>query len=273
MAKSHHAQSEQELHEARDYLRGVEKRWGVVDLLDQSDLESDDEENDESVELQKEIVGGRRENGGVNGQRRRQQRQAVVDGDEQEQQTSTLSPSIAAGSATAAAQSIEITSSGEPLVNGIYQHHSTTTTSNSNSTTSNSSSSSIYIHSSGPFHIHQQEYDICIFPKVYGDKFRWCIGLVPCTAVQNDGNDNDDDNQEEYTQHQQQQQQQQIDKNNNNRTRDYNLAFIYYWTTDIPLHTSSTTLSMVQLWGACHGERPLPNVSFGGKRWWQFWKN
>ena len=102
----------------------------------------------------------------------------------------SFSPTIAAGSTTAAAQSIEITSSGEPLVNGIYHHH--------HSTTSNSSSSSIYIHSSGPFHIHQQQYDICIFPKVYGDKFRWCIGLVPCTAVQHDGN-NDDDDQEQHT--------------------------------------------------------------------------
>ena len=198
---------------------------------------------------------------GVSGQRRRQQRQAVVDGDEQEQQQTTSS-TIAAES-TNAAQSIEITSSGEPLVNGIYHHHHSTTTP-SNSTISNSSS--IYIHSSGPFHIHQQEYDICIFPKVYGDKFRWCIGLVPCTAVQHDGNDNDDD-QEQHTQQQQQ------NNSDNNRTRDYNLAFIYYWTTDIPLHASSTTLSMVQLWGACHGERPLPNVSFGGKRWWQFWKS
>ncbi len=76
--------------------------------------------------------------------------------------------------------------------------------------------------------------------------------------------------------------------------RDFDLAFIYYWTMDIPVyypihHTIAATttneqddeeedavvlpmLSSGLQWGACHGVRPLPNISFGGKRWWQFWK-
>jgi len=285
-AQCHHEQSLREVQEARVYLKGVERRWGVV-MLDQSD--DDDDDLEEFEECGGELIGRTTSDnrGCVSGQQLQQQQ---ADGRDEQQQATTT---------TTAAQSIEITSSGESLVNGIY-HHSTTTTSNSSSTitSSNSSTSSnVYIHSSGPFHIHQQNYDVCLFPKVYGDKFRWCVGLVPCSAAchgvgggRRDGVGSRSDSRSITNadeQHPEQELQQQ--ENANNRTRDFDLVFIYYWTNDIPIPTTSSStnianqgeeegmsvipsLSVIQHWGACHGERPLPNISLGGRRWWQFWK-
>ncbi len=270
-------QSLREVQEACVYLKGVERRWGVV-ILDQSDDEGVDD-LEEFEESGGELVGrtSHDHRGCVSGQQLQQQQQA--DGRDEQHQATTIAT---------AAQSIEITSSGESLVNGIY-HHSTTSNSSSTITSSNSAitsstGSNVYIHSSGPFHIriHQQNYDVCLFPKVYGDKFRWCVGLVPCSAAchgvavgSRSRSSDRRSNTNEDEQHSEQQQQQQ--ENDNYRTRDFDLAFIYYWTNDIPIPTTSSSptntnqeeqggsvipsLSVIQQWGACHGERPLPIIS------------
>jgi hypothetical protein len=118
-------------------------------------------------------------------------------------------------------------------------------------------------------------------------KFRWCLGLVPCTYHGDvgrgaAGGGAGGEEEERGV--------------GGDRTRDFALAFIYYWTMDLPVQYSSSgnnrsdgddddeddqeeeevleyylPLSSMQ-WGACHGLRPLPNISFGRKRWWQFWR-
>ena len=233
--KKEYERTLRELQSAKLYVRGVEERWGVIDL------ESDGDDDNEGIQS----AGKRRR---LNHDQEQEQRLDVGSSDEQSEASST----------SLLQQSFEVTSSGESLVNGIY--HST-------------SSDKIYIHSEGPFYIHQQYYDVCIFPKVYGAKIRWCIGLVPCSSVGNNQNDGHDSELEQGDHPQ--------------RTRDLKLAFIYYWTMDLPLNSTKNLIIFQQQqqsdddmppsfasmsWAACHGVRPLPNFIQVRKQWWKRWQ-
>jgi hypothetical protein len=280
-AQHQYQSSANELRNAKLFLRGVEEKWGVIML----DCDDDESYNDDIIDHQEkrpeEVIVPMLTRGGGRGQRIDRDEEGVL------QPENNMIVPAATESATATDSTIEITSSGEALVNGTYYPINTTTT-----TSSSSSSSLIYINSSGPYHIHNQYYDVCLFPKVgYGMKFRWCLGLVPCTyhgdvgrGATGGGGDDDDGGEEEER------------GVGGDRTRDFALAFIYYWTMDLPVQYSSSgnnrsdgddddeddqeeeevleyylPLSSMQ-WGACHGLRPLPNISFGRKRWWQFWR-
>jgi hypothetical protein len=282
-AQHQYQSSANELKNAKLFLRGVEEKWGVIML----DCDDDESYNDDIIDHQEkrpeEVIVPMVTRRGGRGQRIDRDEEGVL-----QPANNMIVPATTAAAATATASesTIEITSSGEALVNGTYYPINTTTTSSS------SSSSLIYINSSGPYHIHNQYYDVCLFPKVgYGMKFRWCLGLVPCTyhgdvgrGATGGGGDDDDGGEEEER------------GVGGDRTRDFALAFIYYWTMDLPVQYSSSgnnrsdgddddeddqeeeevleyylPLSSMQ-WGACHGLRPLPNISFGRKRWWQFWR-
>lgn len=281
-AQHQYQSSANELRNAKLFLRGVEEKWGVIMLdCDDDDERSYNDDIDNQEKCPKEvIVPMMTRRGSGRGQRINRDEVEVL-----QPANNMIVPTAAAAATTESAtdSTIEITSSGEALVNGTYYPINTTTT------TTSSSSSVIYINSSGPYHIHNQYYDVCLFPKVgYGMKFRWCLGLVPCTyhgdvgrGITTGGDDDDDGGEEERGV-------------GGDRTRDFALAFIYYWTMDLPVQYSSSSnssgdednedqegeddvleyylpLSSMQ-WGACHGLRPLPNISFGRKRWWQFWR-
>jgi hypothetical protein len=278
-AQHQYQSSANELKNAKLFLRGVEEKWGVIML----DCDDDESYNDDIIDHQEkrpeEVIVPMVTRRGGRGQRIDRDEEGVL-----QPANNMIVPATTAAAATATASesTIEITSSGEALVNGTYYPINTTTTSSS------SSSSLIYINSSGPYHIHNQYYDVCLFPKVgYGMKFRWCLGLVPCTYHGDvgrgaAGGGAGGEEEERGV--------------GGDRTRDFALAFIYYWTMDLPVQYSSSgnnrsdgddddeddqeeeevleyylPLSSMQ-WGACHGLRPLPNISFGRKRWWQFWR-
>ena len=283
-AQHQYQSSSNELRNAKLFLRGVEEKWGVI-MLDCEDDESYNDDIDNQEKHPEEvIVPMMTRRGGGRGQRIDRDEEGVLQPPANMNIPATTAAATAAATESATAEStIEITSSGEALVNGTYYPINNTTTSSSSS-----SSSVIYINSSGPYHIHNQYYDVCLFPKVgYGMKFRWCLGLVPCTYHDDGrgvtGGDDDGGGEEERGV-------------GSDRTRDFALAFIYYWTMDLPVQCSSSgnsrsdggeadeddqeeegvleyylPLSSMQ-WGACHGLRPLPNISFGRKRWWQFWR-
>ena len=256
----------------------MEEKWGVI-MLDCDDDDDDDEsyndDIDDQVRRPEEVI--------VPAMTRNHDEIEVL------QPPANVDIPATESTTTASKSTIEITSSGESLVNGTYYPINTTTTTGPSSSSSSSSSSSvIYINSSGPYYIHNQYYDVCLYPKVgYGMKFRWCLGLVPCTyhGRRATGDDDDDGSGGEEER-----------GVGCDRTRDFALAFIYYWTMDLPVQYSSSSnnrsdgdddddgedqeeevivyylpLSSMQ-WGACHGLRPLPDIFFGRKRWWQFWR-
>jgi hypothetical protein len=130
---------------------------------------------------------------------------------------------------------IEITS-GEDIVNGTYRQLLFPA--------DNHESESIYIHNLGPFLIPQpnneQYYDVCLYKKWgYGDKMRWCIGLVP--VIHSDAT------------------------NVSGRKWDFDRVYIYYWM-EVSLFPSCGSATdddrtlFRREWSACHGMRPVPSV-------------
>ena len=178
-------------------------------------------------------------------------------------------------------QSIQVFNAGESIVNGRYNLYSPRQWQHTAVTNSAMPQGPMYIHSKGPYLIQNEQYDVCLFQKAgYGDKVRWCIALVPSYFNTNESNDNNDEQERDVTQQ---------NDGGEDRTRNFGLAYIYYW---IEMNASSgdaaivypplsckkdaSSSSSLPSWGVCHGTRPLPmlnDVSFGRKRWWQFWKD
>ena len=120
---------------------------------------------------------------------------------------------------------------GEAIVNGIYEEKRLPYD------IDNSTSSSIFVNSSGPYLIRHQYHNICLFKKEgYGDKFRWCLGLVPITRTSHD-----------------------INAANNTTTKwDFHRAYIYYWM-EMSCFDDNLYLALFRNeWNACHGVRPVP---------------
>jgi hypothetical protein len=224
-----------EVTKAEVFVKGVENRWGVIDV---------DELEDESVAS----VGGIRN---------------VVSEDCSESNevddgiASTSSNNIHQQAMNQHARQFAIANAGEAMVNGTY-HLCTSTTAYL------STQSPIYIHSNGPFLLHNQYHDVCIFQKHgYGDKFRWCIGLVPCALNNNDMDGSDEDGED-------------------GECKEWNfaLSYNYYWA-EVPTSQSNKDITSLSStignlhWGVCHGVRPVPmvqEVGEGVRTWWQFWK-
>ena len=307
-AREENEQSKIEVHNAMALVDAVEKKWGVINI------ESDDEEEEEKDD-----------NTDTNN-RRSSKSAASTDASSWYQHNgddySTDEDPVIANKV----QLIQVHNAGESIVHGRYHLHHPTTSHNvviepnelNAISTQNSSPilpSQHYIHDDGPFLIQNSMYDVCIFLRGgYGDKVRWCIGLVPCQdcdcdqcchhALCCDANDvnrnvtiySDDNNKEnnengsvEQSPQLEQQRQQQQRRHHHDRSRNFALAYIYYWMeVDARTETDACLFSKVDVasgesellvpsWRVCHGSRPLPVLEDvtgwrGTKRWWQVWK-
>ena len=155
---------------------------------------------------------------------------------------------------------IQISQAGLSICNGVYKLDTTTIT---------TQRGPIYTHTEGPITIQNDElYDMCIFQRYgYGDKIRWCIGLVPhhpTSLVEND----EVETVAMYS----------VNEQLNDQL--FQRAYIYYWKeVDAIINTTNMHDTLLlqndsSSWGVCHGTRPLPiltNIS-GNRKWWQFWK-
>lgn len=171
-------------------------------------------------------------------------------------------------------RTIRVMDSGEEIVNGLYCEQCLVSNDDNNSNktyieTRTTIPTSIYINENGPFIIDNVHYEVCLFSKGgYGDKFRWCLGLVPiinttCTTIGNGCADGTDIR----------------------RRLDLERAYIYYWMEirlSIKDNSSSSSNSLddetmyCKEWNACHGVRPVPvlkeiKADDGGCWWWSNW--
>jgi len=287
------SRSGQEVNNAMEYLKGVERRWGVIDVdtlvcgCDDDCGRVSDSENSEMVDGSSSLL-----------------HQGFVSVDSQ----STRGESI---------QRIQVSDAGESIVNGRYnlylhpvvsnfnatsfsyshsinnysqsqsQSHCEQATMSSFQTNHNQPKGPIYIHSEGPFSIQNEYCDVCLFQKTgYGDKLRWCIGLVPCfedvtpRTISIESSDSNGNNGMKHDGDHDQQQ---------SRRRNFTLAYIYYWmemnandatsAASPPLNNNNDGggENNESSWGVCHGVRPVPmmedvsGTTTSEKRWWQFW--
>ncbi|KAL3796894.1 hypothetical protein HJC23_008847 [Cyclotella cryptica] len=182
---------------------------------------------------------------------------------------------------------IQISDAGDKIVNGTYQqclmyrrnssHHRVSSDNNIQARHGRLvTPDSIYVHTSGPFllpqnHVSNIYYDLCLYKKWgYGDKIRWCIGLVPCTV-------NHDHHEDES-----------VATWNTPREWNFDRSYIYYWmevsvlsacsanSTRITIeeHAATVPLGGKQDWSACHGIRPVPCLrEVEQHRWWQRWRS
>ena len=246
LAHAQYSHSHEEVKAATEFLAGVEKKWGVIDV----DIANDDNSNltDESSAQ-------------CNGSNDAVPRLDLANASDVSTSTSRIFM-----------QQIEIKNSGEPLVNGSYQIGCSPS---SNSTTNstpfmNSSETPIYVHSSGPIPLNGEYHDVVVYKKDgYGDKVRWCVALVPCIDYDPDISENDNtvaNNSPNGCDT--------IDHDNiDNRRRNFSRAYIYYWV-EIPAYSSEAHQPPRDGWRVCHGESPLPVLKEGhkgnGNGWWQY---
>jgi hypothetical protein len=242
------------LQEALQWNEMVERRWGVVDVDD----------DDSSIVPIGRVVSQESEG------EEEDSRENNVDYNIKTNVNVNLDGSLFQGQSQ---QQIQVSSSGEDIVNGIYQQ---CFLSNQRLRGNDHSLHIIYVHTSGPFHICNRLHDVCVFRKDgYGDKFRWCIGLVPC-AIHNKVNDVD-------------KMQRNADEESSKcqKTWEIDRAYIYYWM-EVSYNTftaassclvnschndDDTILFMSKEWHACHGMRPTPSVKeiTGQRGGWDGW--
>ncbi|KAL9186810.1 hypothetical protein ACHAXT_010530 [Thalassiosira profunda] len=212
--------SRQEVKQAAEFLEGVERKWGVIDV--DSDASAT---FDESGDLDANV--------------------------NQSEVNRSTDVSATSDTMERCVRRIEVSNAGEALVDGRYKLCVPSIDSNDAPT------GPIYVHEEGPFAVHDECYDVVLFPKRgYGDKLRWCIGLVPCEVPGGEMGEDDD-----------------------RRRMNFALAYVYYWMEVFATETNATRPpldgedGLSSSWGACHGARPLPMLKdVSGKRWWQFWK-
>ena len=312
-AREENEQSKLEVHNAMALVDAVEKKWGVINI------ESDDEEEEEEEKNDNTDTNNHRSSKSA----------AATDASSCYQHKGDDYSTDADPEVANKVKLIQVRNAGESIVHGRYHLHHPTTSHNVviepkelNAISTQYSSPILppqhYIHDDGPFLIQNSMYDVCIFPRGgYGDKVRWCIGLVPCEdcdcdqcchhALCCDANDvnrnvtiySDDNNKEnnenasvEQSPQLEQQRQQQQRRHHHDRSRNFALAYIYYWMeVDARTETmdnlaclfskvdvaSGESELLVPSWRVCHGSRPLPALEDvtgwrGTKRWWQVWK-
>ena len=156
-AKDDFSRCRNELREASEWNDVVERKWGVIDVDDGGDPPIVSAVSEESCESDE-------------------------DGDEAAAVEILLDESATkhtCNNTQIETQQIHITGSGEPIVNGAYDQ---VFLANNDGIGSKTSPEYIYSNTSGPFLICNFYHDICLFKKEgYGDKFRWCLALVPRT--------------------------------------------------------------------------------------------
>lgn len=250
--RSEVGQSRQEVKDAREFLDGVEKRWGIVDV----DLVSDsDNESSEKGIIDVDLVSDSDSENNEN-----------VNGGWLPGGVVSVQSSEAPRTAESRMKSILVSNAGTLLVNGRYDL---------SRDDKHWPDGPIYVHSDGPFSITNEEHDMCLFQRRgYGDKVRWCIGLVPRQKEEGPAEVDrvdecaDDDGKG-------------VRRADQHFRRKLELAYIYYWTEsdaaeDPPKTDFWADGERASPWGACHGARPLPmleDATGGGwRRWWRFWR-
>mmetsp|Transcript_3892 Transcript_3892/g.7781 ORF Transcript_3892/g.7781 Transcript_3892/m.7781 type:complete len:210 (-) Transcript_3892:155-784(-) len=146
----------------------------------------------------------------------------------------------------------EVRNAGDIIVNGTYRlcksnHHC-------GAGNSSNSDAPIYVSSNGPISLQRQLYDSCLFRKDgYGDKVRWCLGLVPrIDDVVEDSPLPTDDMGRGNT----------SNEGTGSQSRgkwNFALAHIYYWV-EIPVFDENSREPPMDGWRACHGRRPVPSA-------------
>ena len=273
-ARVEYDRSTLEVRNATTFVRGVERRWGVVDMCSCSSDDSSSSAN--SVDM-----------GGIPPpSEHRPSRVDVVGGDTI--MDGAIPQSDCCSQSTpeqCKVRQIEVSLAGEPLVNGQYRLYLRPSISTINKPACDSTqgcyshsihnsissrnlpTGPIYIHTEGPFIIRSEYYDVFIFQRGgYGHKVRWCIGLVPCHL---DARDNpscertiqcrSNDEVDQYDQF--------------DRGWNFALAYIYYWMEVDAAACNGTIDSTCPMlnqnrgygspspsWGVCHGVRPLPTL-------------
>jgi hypothetical protein len=252
-ATADYAKCQLELREALEWNDVVQSKWGIVHL------DGDDDDNDGSVPIVNAVS----------------EESDETESDDEIDDTINVASNVVAADITAQSEQclqrrqIQIVNSGEEIVNGIYQHCSLSSSSNRCQTNGiDSHSDCIYINTAGPHLINGICQDVCLFQRDgYGDKFRWCLGLVPCSSfyynaktAMNDANDHEV-----------------------KREWRFDRAYIYYWmdaprfnSFDLSKGTSGGEVDDHESlfrneWSACHGARPVPLVKDVVERsdgWW-----
>jgi hypothetical protein len=282
-ARSEYGRTTEEARRADECLRSMERKWEVVDVDDDENDDDDDENTSASS------------------------------------RSSTPSQIFEYENEEGMPRILRVSRAGDDIVNGTYRRtlllaHSLaaarTTTLDCRSRVGSSMPTtvgSIYVNADGPFDVRGDLHDACIFRRDgYGDKARWCIGLVPRRRRRRrrrrhppvedaDRMDDDDEVDDAEDDDVERRQIMECDRGGFGGW-DFAMAYIYYWmevdanviddassllsnrireggASSLSLSSSSLSSS----WGACHGARPPPmmeDVSDGGTmaRWWQFWK-
>ena len=219
-SKKEYIQCQLEMQEAKLWNDVIQSRWGVVDVdvISDSNTESSSDvpivnavstESDEDVDgvsLREEVSTTNDDVVGID----------CVDTINHEDEGSE--------------RRFEI-NCGEAIVNGIYEEKRLS------HDIDNNTSSSIFVNSSGPYLIRHQYHNICLFKKEgYGDKFRWCLALVPITHTSHD-----------------------IHATTSTIMEwDFHRAYIYYWM-EMSCFNDNIYLGLFRNeWNACHGVRPVP---------------
>ena len=263
-AREESEQSKIEVKNAMALVDAVEKKWGVINI------ESDDEgDNNDATQQQKSKFSSKAAN-------------SASVADMKTYRTCEFENANRV-------KLIDIHSAGESIVHGRYRLHHSRTSHNVTGT----HNAQHYTRDDGPFLIQNTMYDVCIFERGgYGDKVRWCIGLVPCLnycgSYSNDVicMNNMENNENGIVAHLQQQRDQNL--RHHDRSRNFALAYIYYWMeVDAKTEFNITCLLSKGVagqsnlsapsWRVCHGMHPLPVLEdVTGWRdtrcWWHVWK-
>ncbi|KAL7481860.1 hypothetical protein ACHAW6_007534 [Cyclotella cf. meneghiniana] len=270
--KDEYSQRQAELRQAESWSEAVQRRWGVIciDLDGSHDDTAPNGRSDEQAVVVPSAV--------ANDSERTRGDKLATSADHLEAIPNENRP----------IKQIEISCAGDQFVNGIYQecifYHHDNYSHQSLSTVNNirtghvpqASPDSIYIHTSGPFllpHNHRSHiyYDLCLYKKWgYGDKMRWCIGLVPSTF--------------NHCQHEDEV----AVTWETPRQWNFHQSYIYYWM-EVPLlstrsenstrstmddHATHFLLDEKQRWSACHGMRPVPSLREVQQHvWWRRWRS
>jgi hypothetical protein len=263
-AQADYERCRRELGEAIEWSDVVEEKWGVVCL------DSDDSCDGDEIDAVPIVSAVSRESDETDNH----DDDEMIDGSIMAVREEECSSSLQR-------QMIQIVNAGEDIVNGLYYEQQCTyssTTSRINSSgcgdVRHSQSNCIYIHTAGPHLIGDIYHDVCLFQKYgYGDKFRWCLGLVPCNYTGFYPTDLDDAVLTDTTTAK--------EGNESCSQREWRLdrAYIYYWmeaphcfTSSVQSqddssggsHDSHASMSLFQNeWNACHGARPVPFVKDG----------
>ena len=263
-ARSEYGRTMEEARRAEECLRSMERRWEVVDV---------DVDVDADADADADAHGGEEDNSSASSR------------------SSPLS-SLSEFENEGVPRIVRVGRAGDVIVNGTYRlllPHSALATTLECRRSRSMPTGPIYVHEDGPFDVQGDLHEVCIFRREgYGDKARWCIGLVPrrrADCANRSNNDDVDDAEDDV-----EWRRRQCDRGGCGGW-DFALAYIYYWmevdANEIDAASllanrdgegASSSFTSSSSWGICHGARPLPtleDMSDGGTmaRWWKFWKH